>query len=235
MKIAIIQPYLFPYIGYFQLMKAVDTFVVFDDVQFIRRGWINRNRLLNAGNDYLFTLNVLKAPQETLINEMRWADSHLADKKKLLEQIQHFYGKAPFFKETYAILLEILSNPAQSMSPFIVNSLSLVANYLGIKTPIVLASDLTHDKTLKGQERIIDLAKFYRADHYINPIGGMELYQQSDFKTAGLELSFVRSKPTVYKQFSNEFLPFLSIIDVMMFNSKEQIDVLLSDFDLIKQ
>lgn len=234
MKIAIIQPYLFPYIGYFQMMKNVDTFIVFDDVQFIRRGWINRNRLLSNGADYLFTLNVQKAPQETLIKDIFWAESHLIDKKKLLEQIQNFYKKAPYFEETYQLLTEILTNDEPNLSKFIVFSLQKIALKLGIETPFVLASSLAHNKETKGEARIIDVAQFYGATHYINPIGGLELYNQEHFQNHHLDLSFIKSKNVPYKQFNNEFVPFLSIIDVMMFNSKEEINALLTEFEWIK-
>jgi hypothetical protein len=233
MKVAIMQPYIFPYIGYFQLINAVDKFVVHDDVQYIQRGWINRNRILMNGKDALFTLPVRKAPVETPINEMYFAEGIQKEKAKILSQIQNSYRKAPFFSEVFPFIEQILKNPEENISIYITQQLQQICGFLAIETPFVLSSELQKNNTLKSEERVIEINQVLGSTHYINPIGGLELYHQEHFSTANLKLNFIKTKPTAYPQFNHDFMPYLSIIDVMMFNSVAEIKNLLNDFDLI--
>ena len=233
MKIAIMQPYIFPYIGYFQLINAVEMFVVHDDVQYIQRGWINRNRILMNEKDLLFTLPVRKAAVETPINEIFFAEGIQKEKAKILSQIQNSYRKAPYFREVFLLIEQILKDSEENISVYTTNQLQQICAFLEIKTPFVLSSDLAKNNNLKGEERVIEINKVLNATHYINPIGGVELYHQKHFEEANLKLNFIKTRSTKYAQFGNEFIPFLSIIDVMMFNSVAEIKVLLNDFDLV--
>ncbi|MDQ0155376.1 WbqC family protein [Robertmurraya andreesenii] len=233
MKVAIMQPYLFPYIGYFQLIKAVDLFVVHDDVQFIKGGWINRNRILVNGSPFLFTFSLKKASSSLNINQRYFSDAFVEEKKRLLRILKASYGKAPYYFEVTKLVEEILEiNPEDDISKLITRSLTKVCEYLNISTPIVMSSKIEKKNHLKGEERVIEINKRLKASHYINPIGGLELYNEESFLRHGVRLSFIKSKPIVYPQ-GKEFVPWLSIIDVLMFNSKENFNELLGSYDLI--
>lgn len=233
MKIAIMQPYLFPYIGYFQLIHAVDLFVIYDDVQFIKRGWINRNKLLVNGKEHLFTFSLQKSPRNTNINEKIFSSDNNYEKIKFLQLIEYNYKKAPFFNEVYPIIQRIMSCNDQNLCSFIYNSLMIICDYLEIKTRFIFSSQINKDDSLKGEERIISINKSLHSSCYINPIGGVELYSKSRFKQEGIDLYFLKPKPIQYKQFNSDFIPWLSIIDVLMFNSKDTVRTFLDEYELI--
>ncbi|MGB5990060.1 MAG: WbqC family protein [Marinifilaceae bacterium] len=234
MKLAIMQPYLFPYIGYFQLMNLADTFVVYDDVQFIKGGWINRNNILVSGSKKMFNLSLRKDSTFANINE-RFLDETKFDKEvvKFLRTIVQSYSKAPFFKETHNLLEDIFSCKERGLSEFITNSLMKINEYLGIKTSIKVSSKLSYDKDFKAQERVLSLCASFMPKFYINPIGGVDLYSKEMFQNNNIELFFVKTKEINYAQFNKDFEPNLSIIDVMMFNSVESIQEMLTNFELI--
>lgn len=225
------QPYIFPYIGYFQLINAVDKFVIFDDVSYINKGWINRNNILVNGSPHLFTLPLKKSSQNKLIKETELSDDRNWN-EKFLKTLQAAYSKAPNFSEVYELVEGVVNSGITNLSDFLKNCLLEVMNYLEINTEIVGSSSIYNNKELKAQERMIDICKQEKADGYINPIGGMDLYDKSDFKENGIELSFLQTGNIKYKQFSGEFIPNLSIIDVMMFNSREECRGLLSNYSL---
>ena len=232
MKLAIMQPYIFPYIGYFQLIKAVDKFVIYDDVNFINRGWINRNRILVNGKDSLFTIPLKEASQNKLINEIEvnWDD---AWKSKWLKTLEQSYKKAPFFQQVLPIIEQTLGQEKTIFSEIIVENLRLINAYLGITTEIISSSSIYQNTELKAQTRIVDICLQEKANHYINPIGGIELYQKEVFEEKGMQLNFIKSKPVQYPQLKNEFVPWLSILDVLMFNSVEQIQTFLDSYELV--
>ena len=232
MKLAIMQPYIFPYIGYFQLIKAVDKFVIYDDVNFINRGWINRNRILVNGKDSLFTIPLKEASQNKLINEIEvnWDD---AWKAKWLKTLEQSYKKAPFFQQVKPIIEQTLGQEKIIFSEIIVENLKLISAYLGITTEIISSSSIYQNTELKAQTRIVDICLKEKANHYINPIGGIELYQKEVFEEKGIQLNFIKSKPVQYPQLKNEFVPWLSILDVLMFNSVEQIQTFLDSYELV--
>lgn len=232
MKIAIMQPYIFPYIGYFQLINAVDKFIIYDDVNFINKGWINRNRILVNGKDCLFTIPLKEASQNKLINsiEVNW-DS--AWKSKFLKTIEQSYKKAPYYQQVLPLIEGLLNTEKSIFSEIIFENLTQVCQYLEIKTEIVPSSSIYHNTHLKAQERIIDICVQEKTDTYINPIGGLELYDKAAFQAIGKELFFIKSKAIRYTQFKNEFVPWLSIIDILMFNSPEHISTLLNDYELV--
>lgn len=232
MKLAIMQPYIFPYIGYFQLIKAVDKFVIYDDVNFINRGWINRNRILVNGKDSLFTIPLKEASQNKLINEIEvnWDD---AWKSKWLKTLEQSYKKAPYFQQVRPIIEQTLEQEKTIFSEIIVENLKLINAYLGITTEIISSSSIYQNTELKAQTRIVDICLKEKANHYINPIGGIELYQKEVFEEQGMQLNFIKSKPVQYPQLKNDFVPWLSIIDVLMFNSVEQIQTFLDSYELV--
>ena len=226
------QPYIFPYIGYFQLINAVDKFVIYDDVNFINKGWINRNRILNNGVDSLFSIPLKEASQNKLINEIEvnW-DS--AWKSKFLKTLEQSYKKAPFYQETLLIVQKILNIDNESISKIVEHNLRLICAYLDIKTEIVSSSAIYQNTHLKAQERILDICLQEKATEYINPIGGLELYDKVFFEAQNIRLNFIKSKPIQYLQFKNEFVPWLSMIDVLMFNSKEEIISFINNYELV--
>ena len=226
------QPYIFPYIGYFQLINAVDKFVIYDDVNFINKGWINRNRILNNGKDSLFTIPLKEASQNKLINEIdiNW---DIAWKSKFLKTLEQCYKKTPFYSEILPIIEQTLSIDNEPVSKVIEHNLRLICNYLDIKTEIISSSTIYKNTHLKAQERILDVCLQEKASQYINPIGGLELYDKDFFEIKGIQLNFIKSNPIEYPQFKNEFVPWLSMIDVLMFNSKEKIKEFLDNYELI--
>jgi hypothetical protein len=232
MTIAIMQPYIFPYIGYFQLINAVDKFIIYDDVNFINKGWINRNNILVGGKPLLFTIPLKDASQNKLINEVAVLKTE-AWQKKLLKTVQQSYQKAPYYGKVFVLIEEIVNLDVETIYQLTFEALKRTCNYMEIKTEIVPSSTIYQNTHLKGQERILDICKQEKADHYINPIGGMELYDKEKFEKEGIKLDFIKSVSSPYTQFKNAFVPWLSIIDVLMFNDPEQIREQLKAYELI--
>lgn len=230
MKVGIMQPYLFPYLGYYQLIKAVDIFVVYDDVNFIKQGWINRNRILLNGKDHLVNIGLKGASSFKKINEIE-VDSK---NHKIVATIEQAYKKAPFFSTVYPVLANVLLNNEANLARFLINTLRTTLDYVGgITGSILISSEFEKDALLKGDDKVIDICKRLKATSYINAIGGQELYSKDKFSENGLTLNFIRSKPIAYPQFKNQFVPWLSIIDAMMFNSPETIRELLNQYELV--
>lgn len=232
MKVAIMQPYFFPYIGYFQLIQAVDVFVIYDDVNFINKGWINRNNILVNGKGFLFSIPLQEASQNKVINQIN-IEGNSNWKKSLLKTITLSYKKAPFFAEVFPIIEKIIEQKETNTAKFITYSLREICNFLRIETSIVISSVIEKNNNLKGQDKIIEICKKLKATNYINAVGGVALYDKDVFLKDDISLIFIKSNPIIYSQFKNEFIPWLSIIDVMMFNSVEEIKNMLNKFELI--
>lgn len=232
MKIGIMQPYFFPYLGYWQLMDKVDLYVIYDDVNYINRGWINRNRILFNGMPRYFNLPVRGASQNKLINQIE-VDKDEKKKRRSLAILKEAYHKAPFFDEIYPIVKEMLSSDADTASSFLADSFRFICLYLGIKTERILSSQIRKDTSLRGEDKIIDICNKTGADHYVNAIGGAGLYHEEKFRKHGIELSFLKTDDIKYEQFGNGFVENLSIIDVMMFNSREETRKLLKKCEII--
>lgn len=231
MKLAIMQPYLFPYLGYFQLIRAVDAFVVYDDVNFINRGWINRNNILAQGKAQLFTMELEEASQNKLINEIGVAGRN----DKLLKSIRQSYSKAPYFQQVFPMIEDILNQQEKNLARFLDYQLRKVCTYLGLSPQWHISSDLKKDTSLRAQDKILSICEELGATHYINVPGGKDLYDRQSFEARGMELSFIQQVSATYTQFGNEFVPHLSIIDVLMFNSPDAIQSkLLNNFQLVK-
>lgn len=226
------QPYFLPYIGYFQLINAADVFKISDDYNYISKGWVNRNRILINGKPEYFNLEVDHASSNKLITELKISEIPV-DKK--MKQLMFTYGKAPFYKEAMQVMEEIYSCPDRNLADFLTNSLKVICRYLDIQTQIIRTSDFEHNNDFKKQYRIFDLCHRIGADTYYNAIGGMELYTFEEFRQQGIQLGFLKTGDIRYQQFKNEFVPYLSILDVMMFNSSEQIQSMLQNYKIIKE
>lgn len=232
MKLGIMQPYFFPYIGYFQLMNAVDKYVIYDDVNFIKGGWINRNRILLNGQPFMINLPMKGASSFKKINEIE-IDLSEVNKRKIKTTLYNAYRKAPNYPDFSVILNDILDFETNSLSEFLINSIKKIAGYLDMKTEFIVSSSLEKDNELKGKDKVISICKLLGATEYYNAIGGQELYSFDEFKENGIDLKFLKTNEIEYKQFDNEFQSSLSIIDLLMFNSKEQAKQMLNEFQLI--
>jgi hypothetical protein len=229
MKLGIMQPYFFPYIGYFQLLNAVDAFVVYDDVNFIKQGWINRNYILSNGRRQLLTLQLNGASSFKPINQVRVGGNG----GKLVKTIAQVYSKAPFFGEVFPVIECCLNDGEKNLAAFITSSLKRLAAYLEIKTKFMLSSLIDKDNSLKGTDRLLDICRILEADEYYNSVGGMELYSKDDFSRKGVRLNFIKPRDIEYRQASESFIPNLSIIDVLMFNSKDRAKDMLKEYELL--
>jgi len=230
MKTAIMQPYFFPYIGYFQLINAVDEFIIYDNIEYTKKGWINRNKILANGRALYITLPLKKDSDYLDIRNRHLADIWFLERKKMLNRITGAYRKAPFFEVVYPLIKNIVLFESVNLFSFIHNSLILVNKYLGIKTHLLVSSTLSIDHELKAEKKVIEICKIRGASVYINPIGGLNLYNKDKFKDEGIGLFFIKTNHLKYEQFNNNFVPFLSIIDVMMFNSTRKIQGYLNSF-----
>ncbi|MCK9293994.1 MAG: WbqC family protein [Desulfobulbaceae bacterium] len=232
MRLAIMQPYFLPYIGYYQLIAAVDVFVVYDNIKYTKKGWINRNRMLLNGTDATFSLPLKKDSDSLNVVERELAADFNRD--KLLSQFKGAYGRAPYFAKTFPLVEQIVRHEDKNLFRFIYHSILSVCGYLGIEKEIRISSNIACDHELKGQDKVLAMCQAMDADTYVNAIGGMELYSKDEFRVRGIELKFIKSKLCAYEQFGNEFVPWLSIVDVMMFNPIETIRDLISNrYELI--
>lgn len=229
MKIAIMQPYFMPYIGYFQTMAAVDKYVVYDDVQYIKGGWVSHNYLLVGGRKQLFSIQLKGASPNKKFNEVEIGDNF----KKLTHMLQLNYCKAPFYAEVMPLLEEIFNYEDRNLARFLWNSYRKLFEFLGIDTDIILSSSIEKDNSLRGKEKVLAICKALGADTYLNAIGGQEMYGKEEFSANGVNLHFVKTDDLTYRQFGSEFEPGLSFIDVLMFNGREGTKELLSKYTLV--
>ena len=226
------QPYFFPYIGYFQLIAAADLFIVYDNIKYTKKGWINRNRMLQNGKDVMFSL-----PMKSNSDYLDVCERELAadfNREKLLNQIKCAYQRAPYFVQNFKLIEQIVQYEDTNLFSFLHNSIVKTSKHLGITTEIKISSEIAIDHNLKNQDKVLALCLAVGASTYVNASGGMALYSKETFREEGIELTFIQSKPLEYPQFGGAFVPWLSIIDVMMFNSKEvTLAGITSNFDLV--
>lgn len=234
MKLVIMQPYFFPYIGYFQLLAAADRFVVYDDVNYIQRGWINRNQLLINGQPWLFTVPLDKPSQNRLIKDLRIQPA-AEWQPKFLRTIRQNYKHALYFEVTFHLLEQIFFPSSETIADLVRKSLQMLVQYLELPVQIVSSSTMYGNAALRGQARILDICKREEATCYINSIGGRSLYNNEIFKDAGIDLQFLQPELRPYRQLvkGHEFVAGLSIIDVLMNNSPEEIRNLLQCYTLL--
>ena len=231
--LAIIQPYFYPYIGYFQLIQAANKIIFYDDVSYVKKGWINRNKILINGSDFTFTIPLKSASQNKVINDIvPMIDSGY--KRKFLAQIKSAYQKAPYYQYVIDLLQDVIDRQYDNISEMAISSILSVFDYLGKE--INWSRSSVCSPTTKGMERsdrLIQITKDQGYQKYVNPIGGQTLYNKEYFINSGVELYFVNSKEFRYKQFDNEFVPHLSIIDILMFNDKTFVKELFDAYYLV--
>ena len=223
------QPYFLPYIGYYQLMKAVDTFIFYDDVNYIKQGWINRNRILVNGQEYLFSLELKGASSFKLINEIEVGNN----RDKLMKTFMQYYKKAHYYNKVEPLIFSIFKSSQSNLAQYIIETQLLITKYLNINTKFLISSKIDKTNYLKGQDKVIDICKKVGGTSYINAIGGQELYDKSNFAHAGIVLHFLQTHKKEYKQFTSDFIPWLSIIDVIMFNTPEAVNEFLDQYELV--
>jgi len=229
MKIGIMQPYFLPYIGYWQLINAVDKYVIYDDVNYIKNSWIHRNKLLLGGKEFLFNLIPFGTSSNKLICEI----AVIENQSKLMKTIESAYKKAPFFDKVFPLVKSIIEYENKNLAKFIGNSIIKIATYLEFNTVFIYSSELQKNSLLRSQEKVIHICLNLQGTEYYNAIGGIELYNKADFDANNIKLQFVKTKRIEYKQFNNQFVPNLSILDIMMFNDKENIGIFLKEYELI--
>ncbi len=232
-RTAIMQPYFFPYLGYFQLINAVDCFVFYEDVHFMKKGWIHRNRTLVNKVDKLFTVPLKKASQNKLIYEIDLAidDSW---RNSFFKNLEFNYKSAPYYQETIEIIYKVLDNPTVNIAELASSSIIEVTKYLDLRKKFFFSSkDFDSSRGIKRDDRLIQITKELSAKTYINPSNGRALYDKDYFWQQDVELLFIENQLTEYNQGTKEFISGLSIIDVLMFNSVDSIKEMLKEFKLI--
>ncbi|WP_310993558.1 WbqC family protein [Aequorivita marina] len=233
-KIGIMQPYFLPYIGYFQLIAMVDEFVIYDNIEFSKASWIRRNRMLQNGKGVYFTLPVKKDSDFLDVDQRYLIDDFKQKGDKLLRKIEANYKKAPHFETFFPIVEKIISYRDFNLFNYILYSVETIKEYLEIQTPIKVFSKIGKEiNQLKAQDKVIGVCKALHATHYINSAGGKELYNAEDFAKEQIKLIFYKTEAITYSQFGEEFVPLLSILDVCMFNSREQIKTFLKEYKII--
>jgi hypothetical protein len=234
MKLVIMQPYFFPYVGYFQLLHAADRFVVYDDVAFIKQGWINRNRILINGQASFITVPVKHATSFKPIYAIEIDDGpqNRQWRAKMLKSIANAYRRAPEFARVFPIVEAVIQSGVTQMADLARASLRAVADYLDLRCAWVESSRLYDNAGLTGQARVLDICRRVGATEYVNPPGGAELYSRDEFAAAGIGLHILRSHPIDYPQFGAPHVASLSIVDVLMFNSRDAARGLVAAYDL---
>lgn len=232
-KLGIMQPYFFPYLGYFQLINAVDKYVVYDDVNFIKGGRINRNLILVGGEAKQINLLLKGASPNKHINEIELLHDSVAE-SKTLKTIEMNYSKAPYYDSAFPIIEKIFVNPEKNLGIYLFDSIKTLCGFMNINTEIILSSSVNKDNSLKAEEKVYEICRLMNAKEYYNSIGGQKLYDRNEFSKRNIKLYFLKLNDSFeYMQFGGKFIPNLSIIDVMMFNSVEMIQQLLTQYTLL--
>jgi len=226
------QPYFFPYLGYWQLLNLVDRFVIYDDVNYIQRGWVNRNRILINGAPSYLTLPLSNASQNKLICEIS-IDQTAKWRAKMLKSIEGAYRKSPFYAEIFPVVENIIRYENANLSDFLKHQIFKLAEYIGIETQIVESSRGYSNTVLSGQERIIDICRREQASVYVNPEGGVTLYDSAAFVAEKLSIQFLKSNTRCYRQRSESFVPHLSVVDTLMAEGRDGVRAFLEDFVII--
>lgn len=231
--VAVMQPYLFPYLGYFQLIRESDVFVFYDDVDFITRGWINRNKILINDEEDIFTIPCSNASQNEKIEDVLISNHWRPD--KIIKKIRLTYANADQFDAALPIVETVVKEHGDQISVLAENSVLQVAEYLNLDVDFYRSSDLPVDQSLGRAERLIELTKHFGASNYVNMEGGQNLYEKPNFANQGVALHFLSASLPEYEQYTAEddtFYPGLSIIDVMMNVEKRQIIDMVSEYNL---
>lgn len=214
------QPYFVPYFGYWQLMAAADRFVVYDDVQYIKGGWISRNRIKVKGAAAYISLRLAGASPNRRICDIQLVSGD-EWKTRLVRTVEQAYVRAPFFRETIDLARSVILCRKVDLADYLLHGLMLVREHLRIMTPIVETSRQYRNEALRGSARVVDICKREGATHYLNAEGGRELYSVDDFRPAGLGLSFLTMRPIPYAQGAGGFISHLSVLDVLMWLGRD--------------
>jgi hypothetical protein len=234
MKIAAMQPYFLPYLGYFSLIKHTDRFVINGVVQFRKHSWINRNRILNPSDGWnYFTIPLAKHSYHASINEIQ-IHNGLNWKAKIIAQLEHYKKIAPHFRVVKQLVQEILNTDTQSLLEINVHSLKIICQYLHISFQPIFFSELNipFEDIHSPDEWGLETAKALKADTYWNLPGGKSFYDAQKYERNNIRLCFLTNNLKPYNQKRIPFIPALSIIDVMMFNPLEAIHQMLDDYHL---
>lgn len=230
------QPYFIPYIGYFQLIQAVDIFVLYDDIEFTKKGWIHRNRIIGNGKEKLITIPIRKDSDYLDINQRKLSKNASTELDKFLRIIKQSYKNSACFHKVYPIAEKIFNYKTDNLFDFVFHAFDNINQYLQIDTKIIKSSELALDhKVFKGQEKVIEIVKSLEGDKYINAIGGLCLYDANAFRQNQIELKFLQTRTANYYQDTAEFTPNLSILDVMMNNEKIEVIRMLNNYGLIEK
>lgn len=228
MKLAVMQPYLFPYIGYFQLIYAADFFLIYDDVAYIKQGYINRNSILSVNGVTRFTVPVPGASSNKMISELAFSRGV----SKIIRTIEQTYSKASYFKDVFPMILEALQHEDRAIASVCQKSYEDIFSYVGIEKKIYKTSELEYDRNNNARDRLFSLCNKFGSDCYVNSPGGRDLYSKQDFSERGIDLKFIKMLPVEYPQGGVEFVPNLSIIDILMRCSPEEINNMLARYEL---
>ena len=231
MTLGIMQPYFLPYIGYWQLMASVDQFVVYDNIEYTKKGWINRNRILQNDTASYVTIPLKKGSDFLHIADRSVADDF--DRRRMVDRVVTAYRRAPQFSTVLPLIESVLLAQTTNLFAYLLNSLQVIATFLEIQTPIVVSSTVPINKTLRAEQRVLAICHALGAIRYRNAIGGQALYSPTTFGAEGVHLEFIRSRTIEYAQFGGAFEANLSILDVMMFNSKGSVQAMLGAFDIV--
>lgn len=229
--VGIMQPYFLPYVGYWQLIAQVDTFVVYDNLKYTKKGWINRNRILRNGKEAQFSIALKSASDFSLITQRELSNEF--DRRKLLNQFKEAYARSIYFSQVFTLLEEIVLFDDNNLFAFLLNSIKKVASFLSIDTKIVVASTVQIDHELKGQDKVLAICKALEAGRYVNSIGGLELYSDDAFSARNLKLQFIRPLLKSYEQPCERFVPGLSIVDALMMIGPKGVRQQLMEFEMI--
>jgi WbqC-like protein family len=228
-KVAVMQPYFFPYIGYFQLIHAVDIFVIYDDVNYINRGWINRNVLKFGREEKLFSVPVEKISQNKKIRDLNLKDDAIWW-SKFSKNLELNFASAPFRSETMELYHRIKDFPDRNLATFVGNSIIQICSHLALDTKIIYASELNIPQEYVGEQRIIRICQQLEATTYINAVNGKQLYTKETFSTAGIDLFFINLQKSF---FQDGFDPFFSTLQALFYYGKIQYSSRLKHFELI--
>lgn len=233
-SIAVMQPYFFPYIGYYQLARMVDTFVLYDNVEFTKSGWIHRNRILMNGKIKYISLSLRKDSDYKMIGERRIASIFFEKNRgKIIRQIENSYRNSEQFSTVMPVIYEAMSSNQNNLYDYLYHSIRVIFNYLNIRPRVIRSSEVDLYHQLPASKKLIAFCDFYGANRLINPIGGIKLYDRSEFLENGIKLSFLESTQINYSNEDGEVPTHLSIIDVLMNNSRDQIETMLNNFKLV--
>jgi hypothetical protein len=229
---AIMQPYFLPYIGYYQLIASVDLFIVYDNIKYTKKGWINRNRILQQDHAVPFSVPLKKASDYLDVRDRELADEFSGT--RLLNQVAGAYRGAPYYSQTLPLIERIVLSEERNLFRFLESSIRLTCEHLSILTTIKPSSEVAIDHALTSQDKVLALCEAVGATTYVNAIGGMDLYSRDNFKTRGIALKFIKATAFTYPQLGSEHVPWLSIVDVLMFNPLSEVEERVqTGYDLI--